>query len=930
MTHRRPSVIVCLLLAVCACLIAVDDTPKLQADTPLNSWLDRTIESSKKADLTGEKFNERTNTWNDCVNLNVETWGYPWYFTPSPILFTNEDCMTPGATGYFKADSRPRYIVPYGSERIQRIDEVVTEMWFWGGPVYHIPYTNRLIYLQNMWGGVWGTNGPHTASLNIIDDWEETFPINNQFGNAGNIQRVKVKDPDFTLSDNGEALKGVSANGINISANGEWLHVLLPNRSYVVLNLDTHEVRPYAPANTPYYSMQSDVSNDGRYVVRTTEINSLKIFDTERCQSAQGVYVSRNCESIELLEGEGSMLKNLFPGKEIGIGRMQFTGNGDALDIDLRVGNNPNYEYFTYRFKPSGVEPVKYLALGDSFSSGEGAYSYRSPTDFYVDENSYNLCHQSRNSYPYLVQQSLQFEWFNSVACSGAETKDVNSSASLLDYLRQHSQAKVSSSSSMNEQDANGYLDIFSPGYVPQQEFIAKHKPTVVTISLGGNDIGFEDILSTCIVNIGLNQSCFWDRQERELLANQIDQKISKLAGTFRSIKNSMGGTDPRLYVVGYPQIIRPEGFCGLNVPLLESERYAAVALTDYINAAIKVAADAAGARYVNLTSALVTQDGDFRLCGDKPELAVNGLVLNGQSNKKLSQWPHYSESFHPNRLGQLLMAQTVKAQTADLMFGMPEAKDSTSSLNQARINFVGDGQILYQNHRIEYQKDIAPYVIAKRGQANINSPKGDNELSPQPNTTASVILHSTPREIGQLPIDQDGKISGAVSIPDDIEIGYHKLVLRFTDVAGDTIERYGYVFIAASSDDWDGDGVLNGNDPCTVTFQSNVDKDNDGIDDACDGEYVASSAPHQASNHSTGDIAELDSVGESETFVIQPADDNFLEDNKPKLTFSQVDQKNNLLGGDDKLGLIAFTPIVGLLSIVGTGLIIRKLRSKH
>src|SRR6185295_14449068 len=64
---------------------------------------------------------------------------------------------------------------------------------------------------------------------------------------------------------------------------------------------------------------------------------------------------------------------------------------------------------------------IDYLALGDSFSSGEGAQKYEIGTD-----ESENLCHLSRVSFPYVIAQKLNFSNFHSIACSGARSVNLS------------------------------------------------------------------------------------------------------------------------------------------------------------------------------------------------------------------------------------------------------------------------------------------------------------------------------------------------------------------------------------------------------------------------------------------------------------------------------------------------------------------------
>ena len=61
------------------------------------------------------------------------------------------------------------------------------------------------------------------------------------------------------------------------------------------------------------------------------------------------------------------------------------------------------------------------MALGDSYTSGEGAYDYRNGTD-----TSTNQCHSSVAAYPELITQALfSNAGGHSVACSGATIDDI-------------------------------------------------------------------------------------------------------------------------------------------------------------------------------------------------------------------------------------------------------------------------------------------------------------------------------------------------------------------------------------------------------------------------------------------------------------------------------------------------------------------------
>jgi lysophospholipase L1-like esterase len=137
-----------------------------------------------------------------------------------------------------------------------------------------------------------------------------------------------------------------------------------------------------------------------------------------------------------------------------------------------------------------------YVALGDSFSSGEGAIygqsgdkirgaDYEPGTDddfplIRIPLKRRNVCHRAEQAYPYLVQQQLGQNFSLELrACSGAEIKD---------YFH------------ANNRSAN------NPEEPAQEEAFEDNKDKdntkLVTLTFGGNDIGFATLLGECMTNI--------------------------------------------------------------------------------------------------------------------------------------------------------------------------------------------------------------------------------------------------------------------------------------------------------------------------------------------------------------------------------------------------------------------------------------------
>jgi hypothetical protein len=131
----------------------------------------------------------------------------------------------------------------------------------------------------------------------------------------------------------------------------------------------------------------------------------------------------------------------------------------------------------------------------------------------------------------------------------------------------------------------------------------------------------------------------------------------------------------------------------------------------------------------------------------------------------------------------------------------------------------------------VRYASDIAGEVMYRTSPVTVTA-SGFQRLS-----EVKAMLHSEPIDLGTFRVDEYGKLVGNITIPDWVPIGFHTLHLYGKDVSGRPIDMQRVVFVAASDDDYDGDGIDNINDPCLIFDPSGEDHDRDGIDDACDGQ---------------------------------------------------------------------------------------------
>ncbi|MFE7623652.1 SGNH/GDSL hydrolase family protein [Streptomyces sp. NPDC057509] len=227
----------------------------------------------------------------------------------------------------------------------------------------------------------------------------------------------------------------------------------------------------------------------------------------------------------------------------------------------------------------SAAASVDYVALGDSYSSGVGSGSYISSS---------GDCKRSTLAYPSLWAAANSPSSFAFTACSGAITSDVT--AKQLGPL-------------------NASTDL-------------------VSISIGGNDAGFADVMTTCVL------------QSEATCLNRIATARSfvdtTLPGRLDSVYNAISAKAPSAHVVvlGYPRFYKIGGSC-------------IVGLSDKVRTAINGAAD-----YLNAATAKRAADHGFSF-GDVAAKFTGHEICSGSAWLHSLNLLNIGESYHPLAAGQ-------------------------------------------------------------------------------------------------------------------------------------------------------------------------------------------------------------------------------------------------------------------------------------
>jgi lysophospholipase L1-like esterase len=266
-----------------------------------------------------------------------------------------------------------------------------------------------------------------------------------------------------------------------------------------------------------------------------------------------------------------------------------------------------------------------YVAMGDSYSSGEGAKQYIKGSNFddrndlwpfNDDQEAHNRCRRSENAYSQVITNRFDFTGGSTfVACSGATVSDLTDP----------------NSSNTGEQ--------------PQLDALNKDT-SLATISIGGNDLGFAEIVQACIVNGagGLpGVSKCQDKYEPQMSGRLADLK-KKLSVQYQAMKDK--APNARIIIMGYPHLFVDNPGDSFGNLLFKEDQIWMNEKGTQLNAMLKATAEEAGVEFVDPSFAFKGHE-----LGSKDPW-INDLDFGGPGIMLVDPG-----SFHPNAQGQSVMA---------------------------------------------------------------------------------------------------------------------------------------------------------------------------------------------------------------------------------------------------------------------------------
>ena len=308
-----------------------------------------------------------------------------------------------------------------------------------------------------------------------------------------------------------------------------------------------------------------------------------------------------------------------------------------SSSVDFAVGE------FGISAGPSVKPGARYVALGDSYSSGEGNPPFANGTDGGGD-----YCHRSAAAYPEVLSAAYATNPLGFYACSGAVTANITQTV--------HYTEPPQITDSGVDASAN-----------------------LVTMTIGGNDAGFSSVLQACIVQklkadaqnalvgpigqwlgLGADPSCAHSGGFTSGVNHQIDNVFWPVKQTYQQLVASTDPVNTSVMVADYPHIFpgsSAEQTCIQLSPFLTTDDQNFLNTAgDRLDGTLQTAAGQAGVNFVDVRSVF----SGHAVCGNSGAW-INGLSL-ASGNAGSCIWSVAGHciipglplvgSFHPNTQG--------------------------------------------------------------------------------------------------------------------------------------------------------------------------------------------------------------------------------------------------------------------------------------
>lgn len=318
-------------------------------------------------------------------------------------------------------------------------------------------------------------------------------------------------------------------------------------------------------------------------------------------------------------------------------------------------------------------DPVIMVSLGDSYSSGEGIEPFygqgKSLSNKVKDENW--LAHRSQKSWPSLLEVpglqgtmsdynvdtsiSSNCQWYFK-ASSGAETKHFNNTKQRKNYNKRF-------------YDGITLIPHFLSGYqdLPKQlDVFNDINGTVdyVTLSVGGNDVDFANIITTCATGSTYLGSTKLEKKINSLWDN-FDTTQANIKKVYVDIQNA-AGSQAEIIVAGYPKLLDKDG-----KGFVISKQEATLVNTNVSKFNDKLESIVNECRNSGMNIHFVDVEAEFDKDGGHQAYSsnawINKIMLGAKEQDLEDNAVASAYSVHPNELGAQAYARCVNAKIVEI-----------------------------------------------------------------------------------------------------------------------------------------------------------------------------------------------------------------------------------------------------------------------
>ena len=412
----------------------------------------------------------------------------------------------------------------------------------------------------------------------------------------------------------------------------------------------------------------------------------------------------------------------------------------------------------------AATDPMIVVSFGDSYASGEGIepfYGQDKPLSQRVYDQDW-LAHRSSLSWPALIKvpgysgtmsnyrrtgpSTASVQWYFAAA-SGAVTKDVyqgtqNKKANKTEWVTKWfipTPVKYTSSVDLPKQ-----ISVFNQ---------VRGSVDYVTMSIGGNDVGFVDIITECATgSTYLGTSSLNDKLNA--VWSNMETTKQNLKKTYQSIENQ-AGPQAAILITGYPKLLDKSG----KGFLISQEEATTVNynVTRFNNTIASVVNECKNSgmniHFVSVEEAFDVGDGHQAFSSDP---WINGIILLAQDQDIDDSSLVSSYSMHPNARGAQAYAQCVNAKISELegkkragtlSGNIFTAADSTMPVSEALLNVYDEnGNFVYrgmtdENGEYSISIDEGNYRIEVQAEGYVDFPVYASVVEKQDTVMDSLLM---------------------------------------------------------------------------------------------------------------------------------------------------------------------------------------------